>query len=257
MALDQLGQVLGELVVAAPAGYAELRALGRGVRRRTAQLVFGIEGAGSYGAGLCEHLHARRHSVVEVERPRRRDRRAGKSDPIDALAAAKRCWLARASPRPRAGGRGRPRGAPGRLPLGVSERTRSSTSCRRCTSTAPVACASGSVEGSGKQLERRPRVDARPPQGRRPRRALAARGHARPRGPLPRPRPPTPSATARELAELVRSLAPTLLDEGGRADLRRQAARLRPGRFKSEAAFARCNGPRRSRPHQARPSAID
>jgi transposase len=50
----------------------------------------GIEGADSYGAGLCEHLQDAGMQVLEVERPRRRDRRAGKSDRIDALLAAKK-----------------------------------------------------------------------------------------------------------------------------------------------------------------------
>ena len=50
----------------------------------------GIEGTGSYGAGLCEYLQEVGMPVVEVERPRRRDRRAGKSDRIDALLAAKK-----------------------------------------------------------------------------------------------------------------------------------------------------------------------
>lgn len=47
----------------------------------------------------------------------------------------------------------------------------------------------------------------------------------------------------RELAQLVRSLAPTLLEEVGIGPI--SAAKLLacdPGRFKSEAAFARCNG---------------
>jgi transposase len=57
------------------------------------QLNFGIEGADSWGAGLCHHLQRAGHAVVEVERPRRRERRGGKSDRIDALTAAK-CVLA-------------------------------------------------------------------------------------------------------------------------------------------------------------------
>ena len=47
----------------------------------------------------------------------------------------------------------------------------------------------------------------------------------------------------RELAQLVRSLAPALLEEVGIGPI--SAAKLLvcdPGRFKSEAAFARCNG---------------
>jgi transposase len=50
----------------------------------------GVEGTSSYGAGLARYLHAAGVSVVEVDRPDRRTRRArGKSDPIDAYAAAR------------------------------------------------------------------------------------------------------------------------------------------------------------------------
>ena len=58
MALDRVGQLLGELSIAASAaGYRELRSLGTMLLvDEGQQLVFGIEGAGSWGAGLCEHL---------------------------------------------------------------------------------------------------------------------------------------------------------------------------------------------------------
>jgi transposase len=50
----------------------------------------GVEGTGSYGAGLARHLTAAGIEVTEVNRPDRRARRAnGKSDPLDALAAAR------------------------------------------------------------------------------------------------------------------------------------------------------------------------
>lgn len=49
----------------------------------------GIEGTGSYGAGLFRHLRDEGMQVVEVIRPTRQVRRMrGKSDPIDAYAAA-------------------------------------------------------------------------------------------------------------------------------------------------------------------------
>jgi transposase len=49
----------------------------------------GVEGTGSYGAGLTRHLQAEHVRVVEVDRPnRQRRRRKGKSDPQDAIAAA-------------------------------------------------------------------------------------------------------------------------------------------------------------------------
>ena len=101
VALDPLGQLLGELSFAASsAGYAELERWAEGLGDQQ-RLVFAIEGVGSWGAGLCEHLQGAGHSVVEVERPRRRERRAGKSDRIDALAAAK-CALGDETPRRRA-----------------------------------------------------------------------------------------------------------------------------------------------------------
>lgn len=50
----------------------------------------GVEGTGSYGVGLSRHLHAAGVEVVEVDRPNRQARRRrGKSDPVDAEAAAR------------------------------------------------------------------------------------------------------------------------------------------------------------------------
>ena len=44
----------------------------------------GVEGTRSYGAGLASALRARGFEVREVVRPRREQRRRGKSDAIDA-----------------------------------------------------------------------------------------------------------------------------------------------------------------------------
>ncbi len=50
----------------------------------------GIEGTGAYGAGLARHLRGVGIALVEVDRPDRSTRRSkGKSDPIDAYAAAR------------------------------------------------------------------------------------------------------------------------------------------------------------------------
>lgn len=50
----------------------------------------GVEGTGSYGAGLTRYLTSQGVEVLEVERPNRaRRRRVGKSDPIDAENAAR------------------------------------------------------------------------------------------------------------------------------------------------------------------------
>ena len=51
---------------------------------------FGIEGTGSYGAGLTRAVRRAGHQVLEVTRGDRRTRRiAGKSDPVDAETAAR------------------------------------------------------------------------------------------------------------------------------------------------------------------------
>lgn len=87
VARDLLGGQLGSVRVSAGAtGYLALwewaQALGRPA--------FAIEGAGSYGAGLARFLVGRGAVVFECERPRRRDRRRGKSDQLDAALAAGR-----------------------------------------------------------------------------------------------------------------------------------------------------------------------
>src|SRR6516162_3978184 len=56
----------------------------------------GVEGTGSYGAGLARVLQAAGVAVVEVDRPNRQARRrSGKSDPLDAVEAARSEWLCR------------------------------------------------------------------------------------------------------------------------------------------------------------------
>ena len=52
------------------------------------RMLIGLEGTRSYGIGLCRALQAAGLEVVEVERPKRAQRRKGKSDPIDAHLAA-------------------------------------------------------------------------------------------------------------------------------------------------------------------------
>ena len=57
----------------------------------------GVEGTGSYGAGLARHLRSARVSVTEVDRPNRQlRRRQGKSDPVDAVEAARAAQSGRA-----------------------------------------------------------------------------------------------------------------------------------------------------------------
>src|SRR3954453_13817298 len=59
--------------------------------------VVGVEGTGWYGAGLARRLARAGLAVVEVDRPNRHERaRAGKSDPLDAVEAARAAQSGRA-----------------------------------------------------------------------------------------------------------------------------------------------------------------
>jgi transposase len=102
VALDHLGRRLGtHTIPTTPAGYAELAAWAAsfGPLDRV-----GLEGTGSYGAGLGRWLRERGFTVLEVERPNRQTRRRrGKSDPIDAEAAARAVLAGTATGRPKAG----------------------------------------------------------------------------------------------------------------------------------------------------------
>lgn len=102
VACDRLGaQVDSRAVAANSAGYRQLwqwaSALG--------EPAFALEGAGSYGAGLARSLEAAGASVYECERPRRQERRRGKSDLIDAALAARQLVRGEGLSRLRGGGR--------------------------------------------------------------------------------------------------------------------------------------------------------
>jgi transposase len=99
-ALDPIGGLLGVAEFpATPAGYAQL--LGWLGGFGTVCLA-GVEGTGSYGAGLARYLAAAGVRVVEVDRSDRQDRRrAGKSDPLDAVSAARAAQSGRAAGAPK------------------------------------------------------------------------------------------------------------------------------------------------------------
>ncbi len=88
VALDGLGRVQGTLSIpTTPEGYKKLVdwASEFGPLEHA-----GVEGTGSFGAGLARFLKGRGIRVSEVIRPKRRDQyRSGKSDPIDAESAAR------------------------------------------------------------------------------------------------------------------------------------------------------------------------
>ncbi len=85
--IDQVGRRLADAEFpATPAGYRQLL---QWLTQRGAVQQVGVEGTGAYGAGLARFLRSHGIVVVEVDRPNRKDRRThGKSDPIDAYAAA-------------------------------------------------------------------------------------------------------------------------------------------------------------------------
>jgi transposase len=93
-ALDPVGGLLGvEEFPATLAGYARL--LGWLGGFGTVALA-GIEGTGSYGAGLARHVTAAGIRVAEVDRSDRQDRRRqGKSDPLLRREVARSEWLCR------------------------------------------------------------------------------------------------------------------------------------------------------------------
>ena len=101
-ALDEQGAELGvEFFATTPAGYRSalrwLRSFGEVGR-------IGVEGTASYGAGLARFLAAQGVEVIEVNCPNRQRRRShGKSDPVDAIAAAKAVLSGDATTEPKAG----------------------------------------------------------------------------------------------------------------------------------------------------------
>jgi transposase len=102
-ALDPAGRLLGHREFpTTPSGYAALLdwlgTFGQVVR-------VGVEGTGVYGAGLAQLLQTAGVELVEVDRPDRKTRRCqGKSDPVDAEAAARAAQAGRATGTPKTRG---------------------------------------------------------------------------------------------------------------------------------------------------------
>jgi transposase len=101
-ALDQHGRLLGtHAIPTTPTGYAGLLVWAGDFGPIEC---VGIEGTGSYGAGLARWLRHHALVVVAVDRPNRRARRRhGKSDAVDAEAAARAAQAGTASGQPKAG----------------------------------------------------------------------------------------------------------------------------------------------------------
>ena len=102
VAIDRQGVRLGEQH--SPATTSGYRALEQWSRSLGEISAFGIEGTGSYGAGLARFLTRRGYAVVEVNRPDRSvRRRKGKSDPTDAESAARAVLAGVANATPKSG----------------------------------------------------------------------------------------------------------------------------------------------------------
>jgi transposase len=97
------GGVMGEVTVEATSeGYAELVEFANYYATLRA---WAIEGTSGHGAGLSRHLLASSEIVIELDRPKRAARRNGaKSDPLDAIRAAREAMARPHVGSPRSGG---------------------------------------------------------------------------------------------------------------------------------------------------------
>ena len=97
------GGVLDELTVEATAdGYVQLVDF---ADQHAVLRAWAIEGTGGHGAGLTRHLERHEEVVIELDRPERAKRRNGaKSDPLDAVRAAREALSRQRLGGPRSGG---------------------------------------------------------------------------------------------------------------------------------------------------------
>ena len=102
VAINGLGARLGAMtLLVSSRGYHEMESWAQSLGPVRA---FGIEGTGSYGAGLARFLQERGHNVIEVNRPNRQIRHQhGKNDPLDAENAARAVLSGQARAAPKSG----------------------------------------------------------------------------------------------------------------------------------------------------------
>jgi transposase len=241
--VNTTGGVLEELDLAASSGgYRSV--LARARRRADGRRVWAIEGTGSYGAGLARFLIAQGERVVEIDRPRRREGRAGaKSDALDAIRAAREALGREQLATPRlAGQRDGLRALVMTREGAVLARTAAINQLRALIVVAPEPLR-GELRGlaSAELIERCAHL--RPGARGRSDRPLvtALRSCAQRVRTLQR----ETRELRRQILELVRELAPALMHEPGVGPI--SAAHLiiawsHPQRFRSEAAFAMLAG---------------
>jgi transposase len=243
--LDHLGRQVATVTVRAdPRGCAMLLAWA-GKQAPGPRLAWAVEGTRSHGLGLVRMLRARGQTVVEAGRPARASKRpGGKSDPADALRAARDALAADKLAQPRADGE--------REGLRILLAARAQASTAR---TAAVNTLKALLLGAPDHLRQALRGLSTPQQARKCRglRAHASQPVAEQilRAELRRLATHIGAwdrelrANKAQLRQLVTQVMPVLLDQPGVGPM--SAAQLlvswsHPGRFRSEAAFAALAG---------------
>jgi transposase len=236
------GVIVAEFEVAADAaGYRQALELAQ--RRAPGRRLWAIEGTGSYGAGLARFLTGQGERVLEAERPPRSGSRGRlKSDPLDALRAARAALADERLAHPRAGGQ--------RESLRALVTTRESAVDGKrvalCQLRSLLVLIDEPLRSELRSLPRtallnrcsrlRPRAERADAE-----QLLALRTLARRALTLDQ----EAAQLQRAIAALVQRLAPSLLEQPGIGPI--SAAQLlvswsHPGRIRSEAAFARLAG---------------
>jgi len=216
--------------------FAELHGTGR--------RAFAVEGTGSYGAGLARFLAGRGERVLEVGFVRRESRSAGKTDALDAVRAARSVLAKKRPTTPRSSGEREAL----RTLVAAREGAVNAKRAGLCQLRDLLVTAPEPLRGELRVLSRarllRRLVAARPERRQDPvlrGTLLALRAVARRVQSLTTEE----RELAREIENLVRTLAPQLLDQPGVGPL--GAAQViiswsHQGRVTSEAAFARLAG---------------
>lgn len=243
--IDQIGRHLADREFPATAvGYRDLLAW----MGSHGQLVaVGVEGTGAYGAELARVLAAAGTTVVDVDRPDRKTRRMkGKSDPIDAYAAATAVASGRAtgSPKSRTGTVEAIRVLRVARRSAVKARTQAMNQIRGLLVSAPAGLREQVADHSRAELVRtlarlRPGDDlSAPPAATKAALRRLARRHQSLDEEI--------TELDAQITPLVRQAAPQLLDLFGvgpeTAGQLLTSAGDNPGRMHSEAAFAHLAG---------------
>jgi transposase len=105
--LDRLGRQIATVTITADPPGCQMLLAWAGRHAPGPRLAWAVEGTCSHGLGLARMLQARGQVVIEADRPARPGKRpAGKSDPADALRAARDALAAERHAQPRTDGAG-------------------------------------------------------------------------------------------------------------------------------------------------------